>query len=197
MIPAILVAAGESKRMGLQNKLLLPLGKSTLIKEVVKTYCRIGFTEVMVVVGHDWERIIEELRGLSVTMVYNRDFQTGMTSSIHKGLQHMVSGTGFLLGTTDTPGINPEHLSSLLRMYKESYHRGLILRSCAGNHISHPTIFTSAYKSVLQDCQEPDGCKSVILKYQQHWQLVETSKSVLVDIDTESAFIQWNKENEQ
>lgn len=197
MIPAILLAAGESKRMGPQNKLLLPLGKSTLIKEVVKIYCSIGFTEVIVVLGYDWKKIIEELCGLTITLVYNQDYQSGMTSSIRKGLQHLMPATGFLLGTTDTPGIKSDHLKHLLQAYKENYHQDIILRSCAGNYISHPTIFAAGYKSVLQDCNEPDGCKSVIAKYRKQWQLLETDKSMLIDIDTKSAFMEWTEQSKQ
>ncbi len=197
MISAILLAAGESRRMGQENKLIFQLGKSTLIKKVVKSYCKASFSEILVVVGYEWKKITQELAGLPISLIYNENYRTGMTSSIHKGLQHMVSSTGFLLGTTDTPGISIKHLDNLLKAYETNFHNQLIIRSHAGEIISHPSVFAPSYKSLLQDCDEPNGCKSVIQNYRKHWLLVETEETVLVDIDTQQEYKEWISNEER
>ncbi|MDP6295175.1 MAG: NTP transferase domain-containing protein, partial [SAR324 cluster bacterium] len=57
MISAVILAAGESRRMGVQNKLLLKIGTEVLIRKFVKSVCASAVDEVLVVLGHEAEKI--------------------------------------------------------------------------------------------------------------------------------------------
>ena len=62
MISAVILAAGESRRMGEQNKLLLPIGGEVLILKFVKSVCASDIDDVLVVVGHEAEKIKDILQ---------------------------------------------------------------------------------------------------------------------------------------
>ena len=85
MITAIILAAGESKRMG-EPKMLMPWGKSTVLQTVISTFQASGVKDILVVTGGAHQQV-EELIGRTVEIVFNENYQTGeMLSSIQLGL---------------------------------------------------------------------------------------------------------------
>ena len=74
MISAVILAAGESRRMGKQNKLLLPLGCEALLVKLVKSVCDSDVGQVIVVIGHEAEKIRRELNNFPLSFVYNPNF---------------------------------------------------------------------------------------------------------------------------
>ena len=87
MISAILLAAGQSTRMNGENKLTKELKGFPLIKHSVKNILGSSIDEMVVVLGHQKE-IIEKLidKNERVKIVFNKDFESGMASSIKAGL---------------------------------------------------------------------------------------------------------------
>src|SRR5712671_4691627 len=83
-VAGVVLAAGQSTRMG-RNKLLLPLGGTTVLRRAVATALEAGLAPVFVVLGHESDRIREELSGLSCTPVVNEDYLLGMNTSVRKG----------------------------------------------------------------------------------------------------------------
>jgi molybdenum cofactor cytidylyltransferase len=106
MIRAILPAAGQSRRMGVQ-KHLLPFGASTVIEHIVDELLRAGVDEIHVVVGHQADRIAAALSGRPVQIVSNPDFEkTEMLSSVRCGLQALPSDcAAILVAPGDQPAI--------------------------------------------------------------------------------------------
>src|SRR5262245_33945426 len=80
MVSAVILAAGASTRMGVQ-KLLLPLPDEPIVRRTARHICDGGFDEVLVVVGHEWEKVLAALEGLPVRHAVNAEFATGMGSS--------------------------------------------------------------------------------------------------------------------
>src|SRR3989449_8580357 len=74
-------AAGLSSRMG-ENKMLIEVGGRTLVRRAVETALSAGLDPVLVVVGHESERVRAELRGLSCTAVLNAEYARGMNTSL-------------------------------------------------------------------------------------------------------------------
>jgi molybdenum cofactor cytidylyltransferase len=73
MITAIILAAGESKRMG-QPKMLMPWGKSTVLQTVISTVQAAGVADILVVTGGSRHQI-EMLIGKSVQTVFNEEYE--------------------------------------------------------------------------------------------------------------------------
>lgn len=94
MISAVILAAGESRRMG-RPKMLLPWGRTTVIGHVVNIVQAAGVGDLVVVTGAAGELVEAALPGAAgVRAIFNPEFSHGeMLSSIQLGLQSMPSGT--------------------------------------------------------------------------------------------------------
>jgi len=86
MVSAILLAAGESKRMG-ELKLLLPFGTSTIIEKSIDTLLSSGVNEVIVVTGYKAEEVIKRIAGKEVKIAVNPHYRQGMSTSITAGVK--------------------------------------------------------------------------------------------------------------
>ena len=71
---AILLAAGESRRMGTVNKLALPVAGEPLLHRTAETLLRAGLQEIVVVVGHEQETARSLLRGMPLRIVCNDNY---------------------------------------------------------------------------------------------------------------------------
>src|SRR5438477_7501278 len=87
MIPGLVLSAGRSSRMG-RAKATLPLGDGTFLTRIVATYLDAGVDDVVVVVGHEAQAIVESFSasGLPARFVVNADYDRGQLSSLVAGL---------------------------------------------------------------------------------------------------------------
>jgi molybdenum cofactor cytidylyltransferase len=87
MITAIILAAGQAKRMG-QPKMLLPWGETTVLGQVIETVQRAGVNDILVVTGGAREQVEEIVAGYGGRVVHNENFKDGdMLSSLQIGLR--------------------------------------------------------------------------------------------------------------
>ena len=99
MITALILAAGQSRRMG-QPKMLLPWGETSILGQVIATFRVAGADDVVVVTGGDRERV-EALVGVSARTIFNPEYSQGeMLSSIQAGLAGVLSPTPALRATS-------------------------------------------------------------------------------------------------
>ena len=85
-ISGIILAAGLSTRMG-EPKQLLPFGGSTIIETVIDNLLGSKLSEVIVVVGHEAEKVRVHIQHKPVKIVFNPDYQEGMLTSAQYGVQ--------------------------------------------------------------------------------------------------------------
>jgi molybdenum cofactor cytidylyltransferase len=84
---AILLAAGESRRMGGANELPLDFGGEALERRCARTLLAAQLRERVVVTGHEAERVRAELAGLALHIVFNGGYAGGQMSSVHTGFR--------------------------------------------------------------------------------------------------------------
>ena len=98
MISAILLAAGQSKRMKDENKLLKKIRGIPLIKHSIKNILDTLINELIIVTGHQKE-VIEKIidKNEKIKFVHNKDFESGMASSIKTGLNNLSKNSEFFL----------------------------------------------------------------------------------------------------
>ena len=114
MIRAIILAAGRSRRMGTQ-KLLLPFAGRTVIAHIAARVLAARVQEVLVIVGHDGDRIAEALSGQALTLVPNRGLQSDMLSSVRCGLRAMGKARdGVLVVLGDQPSITTALITQMI-----------------------------------------------------------------------------------
>ncbi len=136
MITAIVLAAGESKRMG-QPKMLMPWGKSTVLQTVISTLRTAGVDDILVITGGAHQQV-DMLIGKSVQTVYNENYAQGeMLSSLQAGLaakKHEAGAALICLG--DQPQVQTRSVQRILQTYKET-HAPIVVPSYQ-MHRGHP-----------------------------------------------------------
>lgn len=123
MIAAVLLAAGESRRMG-QPKLTLPWGEAgSVIAHVVGLFRQAGADPIIVVTGGHREAVEGALRGSGAMCLFNADYRDGgMLSSVRVGLGHLQGddSEAALLGPSDLPSLTSETIHRILERWQRS-----------------------------------------------------------------------------
>ena len=122
MIPAIVLAAGRSTRMG-RAKALLPIGPGeTFLSRIVRTLRDAEVDDVVIVIGHEPQEIVADVerRGLPVRFALNPDFDKGQLSSLVAGL-NVIDRPGVLaslITLVDVPLISPATVRAVVDRYR-------------------------------------------------------------------------------
>ncbi|MBM4428390.1 MAG: nucleotidyltransferase family protein, partial [Chloroflexi bacterium] len=113
MITAIILAAGESKRMG-EPKMLMPWGRSTVLQTVISTFQAADVRDILLVTGGAREQV-ERLVGKTVQTIYNDDYKkSGMLGSIQLGLRaKMREASAALICLGDQPQVEEGSVRSV------------------------------------------------------------------------------------
>ncbi|MGK7905478.1 MAG: NTP transferase domain-containing protein [Hormoscilla sp.] len=188
MISAIVLAAGESTRMGQQNKLLLPFRGQTLIERTVDTVLQSDVGEVIVVLGYDAERVRAVLADRPVKFRQNESYQKGMTTSIQSGVEAADDRTdGFMICLSDLPLIEADELNHLVQAFEEAVKVkpfGIVMPVFEGQR-GNPVILSALYKHDILAHQDMQGCKGIIQQNLENVREVEmNTDGVLRDMDT-------------
>lgn len=117
---AVVLAAGTSSRMG-EAKQLLRLGENTLLGQVLENVCSSRAKDIVLVLGHEAEKIKERIPTGNLTVVINKSYQQGMGTSLRTGLSALLSGVdAALIVLADQPFIRPGTLDLLMDHYMRS-----------------------------------------------------------------------------
>lgn len=117
---AVLLAAGESRRMGALNKLALDVDGEPLVRRTARTLLESGIVEVVAVLGHEAERVGELLAGLAVRRMVNPDYAQGRTTSVRRGLAALgTQCDGVLMALADHALLTPADITALLRAFED------------------------------------------------------------------------------
>jgi len=117
-VAGVVLAAGLSTRMG-RNKMLLRIGSRSLVRRAVETALSARLDPVLVVVGHERERVEAELHGVSCTAVHNPEYAAGMNTSLRVGIRALaddVEGAVVLLG--DMPLVDEAMVRTLVDTFR-------------------------------------------------------------------------------
>ena len=183
MISAIVTAAGQSRRMGVQ-KHLLPFGTTTVIGHIVDQLFQGGIGDICVVVGHQANRIVEALSGRPARIVHNPDYrQTEMLASVRCGLRALPQTCeAILVALGDQPAINAE----LVRAMTESFSTvGLgIVVPVHGGKRGHPLLFARRYCSEILSGYDEVGLRGLLAAHPKDvFELCVPTSLVLSDMD--------------
>ena len=182
-VSAILLAAGESKRMG-ANKLSLPWGRKTVLEQCLSVLLSSEVGEVWVVLSKQTWEPGQRLRGPRVKLVHNPQSRKGMSTSIRKGIQAMSQKSGaFLIALADQPLLNAKTINALIRAYVEK--KGTIIVPIFRGKRGHPVLFARRYEKELLKLKKDVGARSLLERHDKDvYEVNSKSKGVIVDIDT-------------
>ena len=188
MISAIILAAGESKRMG-QPKMLLKWGETTVINRVIATFQDARVEDILVVLGGAKEQV-EQAIGDSASMVFNASYARGeMLSSVQAGLVEMKpEADAVLIGLGDQPQIE----AGSVRLVMDAYQRtgASIVVPSYQRRRGHPWLVARTHWNAILQMRVPDTLRDFLHQHSREIYYVDMdSPSILQDLDTPEDYL--------
>jgi molybdenum cofactor cytidylyltransferase len=182
MIWAMVLAAGESRRMG-EAKLLLPFGGKTIIEIIIESVIRSKVDKILVVLGSDKEKIEEKIKSLPLEFAFNPDYRSGMLSSIQAGFKALPEDAqAVLIILGDQPSVSSEVIDKIIAAYKKKG-KGIVLPVYKKER-GHPVLIDTKYRQQVANLSPKIGLRELV--YNRPDDILEVkveTSSVLRDID--------------
>jgi molybdenum cofactor cytidylyltransferase len=194
MISAIVLAAGEAKRMG-QAKLLLPWQGKPILEHVLDQLLHSQVDEIILVLGHEAKQMREKIPAQGIKIAINPDYQEGMSASLRQGLMIIdEKAEAFLVVLGDQPGISKEIINQLIQAFHYPRHpKGIILPTYRGIR-GHPVLFSSQYRQEVLKLKGDVGGRQILADHPEDILGVEMdTDDVLQDIDTPEDYRKYLK----
>jgi len=180
MLPALVLAAGRSSRMG-RAKALLPLDGDTFLSRIVRTFLAAGVDDVVVVVGHEAGAIVGAFpRELPVRFIENRDYDRGQFSSLLAGLS-VIDRPGvraMLVTLVDAPLVAVSTVRAVIDRYRQTH--APIVRPTSGLRHGHPLLIDRSLFDALRAADAEAGAKPIVRAH--------ASPAGDIEIEDEGAF---------
>ena len=183
MIWAVILAAGESKRMQ-EPKLLLPFGKRSIIEEVVAIAVSSKADRTLLVLGAFKDNILQKIRTKPVQTVVNNNYASGMLSSVQMGFNTLPEGThAALVMLGDQPSVSTTVINRIIESYRKTQ-KGIVLPTFNGER-GHPVLIDLKYREEINRLRPEVGLRGVVYGNPDDvCEVAIDSSSILRDIDT-------------
>jgi len=186
-IAGIILAAGQSRRMGPANKLLSKLKGKSLIRHVTGNAIAAGLAQVIVVTGYEAGRIRQDLSGLNIIYVHNQNFAEGLSSSLKTGIQTLgprIDAALILLG--DMPFINADIIKTIAATWARDREEHILVPHCRGQR-GNPVLWPRRYFDELASLSSDSGARQLFHVHRDAIMKIELGEGILQDIDTPEA----------
>ena len=194
VIPALVLAAGRSSRMG-RPKATLPLdGGDTFLSRIVGTLLAAGVDDVVVVVGHDADAIAKSVSesGVRARLVLNPDYDRGQLSSILAGLA-VIDRPGVvatLVTLVDVPLVSVDTVRAVLDCYRRTH--AAVVRPTSGARHGHPLLIDRSLFPELRAAEPAAGAKPVVRAHASAvGDIPIVDEGAFTDIDTAEEYGKW------
>ena len=184
MISSILLAAGQSKRMQGENKLLKKYKKKYLINHILKSLIKSKVNKIIIVLGYENKKIKKiALKSKKIIFVVNSQYLKGISTSIKCGLKKISKkNIGFLIAHADMPLVSKTILNALCSALKNKNKE--IFIPVYKKRIGNPLAFKYSMIKSLKRIKGDRGAKKLIKSNKSKVQFIKMkSKSILIDFD--------------
>ncbi|MBF6591758.1 MAG: nucleotidyltransferase family protein [Ktedonobacterales bacterium] len=188
-IAALILAAGQSSRMG-QQKMLLPLGDRPILAHIVAAACASAAEPVVVVLGHEADAVRAALPTGRWEEVYNHAFAQGMATSLRAGVSLMAyrdserqSSLGTLVLLGDQPLVTTAMLDRLITAARE--HPDDPHAATYGGQRGTPVYFPRALFTEVYALEGDEGGRSILARHSARLRLIELGPpTAALDVDS-------------
>jgi len=190
MISAILLAAGQSKRMDGENKLLKKYKKKHFINHILNTLTKSKISKIIVVLGFQRSKVRKVLlKNKKIKCIYNKKYKSGMASSIKAGLKKISQkNTGFLIIHADMPLVSTGIINLFCLGLNKSNKE--IFVPINKKKIGNPIGFKSSMIKFLNKIKGDKGAKKIIRRNKHKLYFIKiNSKSIFRDFNTQRDFL--------
>jgi molybdenum cofactor cytidylyltransferase len=187
-IAAIVLAAGRSTRMGGANKLVAEIGGKPLVRIAAEQALASRARPVIVVTGHERERVEAALAGLPVKLVHNPDFAEGLGTSVRAGIAAVpASADGAVVCLGDMPQVDAELINRLIAALAPDQGALAVIPTLDGKR-GNPVLWSRRFFPDLMALEGDVGARNLIGRYGEAViEVPVTGKAALTDVDTQEA----------
>jgi molybdenum cofactor cytidylyltransferase len=188
-IAAVVLAAGRSTRMGAVNKLIAEIGGKPLVRIAAEQAIASRASPVIVVTGHQREKVEAALDGLPVRLVHNPDYAEGLGTSLKAGIAAVpAEADGVIVCLGDMPQVDSALIDKLIAAFDPERGALVVVPSIAGRR-GNPVLWSRRFFPDLMQIQGDIGARHLIGNYAEA--VVEApvaGEAALTDIDTPESF---------
>ena len=188
MIAGLILAAGESSRMGRAKALLAYRGR-TFLETILATLGAAGIERVAVVLGHHAQEVQRAVGLQGVEVVLNREYRRGQTSSLQAGLRALATPEleAIVLCLVDHPAVSPTTLLALVEHFEKT-RVPVVIPTLQGQR-GHPVIIGRVLFEELLRLSPEEAANAVIRKHRPETNWVEVEdRGILLDIDDPESY---------
>jgi molybdenum cofactor cytidylyltransferase len=187
-IAAVVLAAGRSTRMGGPNKLLAEIGGRPLVRIAAEQALASRAHPVIVVTGHQRDKVEAALDGLDVTFVHNPDFADGLSTSVKAGVAAVPDDAdGVIVCLGDMPQVNAPLVDKLIGAF-DPEKGALVVVPVIGGKRGNPVVWSRRFFPDLATLSGDTGARHLIASFPEAVVEVPLSgTAALVDVDTPEA----------
>jgi molybdenum cofactor cytidylyltransferase len=188
-VAGLVLAAGRSTRMGGPNKLLEEINGRPLVRHVAEHVLASRAKPVIVVTGHQKERVERALAGLPVTFVHNADFADGLSTSLKTGIAAVpAAADGAIVCLGDMPQVSAALIDSLIAAFDPERGALVVIPTIEGKR-GNPVLWSRRFFPDLAAVEGDVGARHLIGGYAEAVAEVPVDAAALTDVDTPEALI--------
>ncbi len=189
-IAALVLAAGQSRRMGSENKLLAEINDTAMVRHVADAVIASHVNTTIVVTGHQPDQIRQTLSGLDVEFCHNPDFDFGLSTSLRTGLDAVGDEMdGIIVCLGDMPGVTSLLINRLIAAFDPAEGRAIILPTHHGKR-GNPVLWDRRFFDAMRSVSGDVGARHLLGEYEEVVVEIDAGDdTVLLDIDTPQALI--------
>ena len=189
MIKAILLAAGQSKRMKSENKLIKLYKNKPLINYSLNVLKKSKVNKIIIVLGHQHKEVKKIIKkNKKIIFTYNKNYKQGMASSIKTGLKKISKNDkGFIIAQSDMPFVKQSDINKICRSINSK--KFLIHALKYKNRVGNPIGFDSSLLKKFKNIKGQFGAKFMVKRLKNRTNFIKT-KSIksFKDFDKASDF---------
>lgn len=191
-ISAIVLAAGQSKRMRGEDKLLRSVQGKPLLRRMVQTVQTSNVDECIVVVPAGTSARQDAIKDLPLNIVEAVDAPLGMSASLRAGLDALDPKTSAVLVIlADMPDITADHINRIIAAHDPDEGRLIVCPTDETGQRGHPVLFDASFAEPLRDIRGDRGARDILETVPECVYEVPLDQAVTRDLDTPEDWVVW------
>ena len=187
-IDCFILAAGMSKRMGGENKLLKKINNNIILNQTLINHTESKINNINLILGYQKDIILKYIDQKKISIIVNNNFKSGMLSSILKINENISNKTkGILISLADMPFVTSEDINKLIKIFNENNQKIICIPENKGK-LGNPLLLPKEiYKDLIKDISKlsnDKGLKKLILDKKYNYIRVSLSEGVTKDFDS-------------
>ena len=175
MIKAILLAAGQSKRMKSENKLIKLYKNKPLINYSLNVLKKSKANKIIIVLGHQYKEVRKIIKkNKKIIFTYNKNYKKGMASSIKMGLKKVSKNDkGFIVAQSDMPFVKLSDINKICRSIKTK--KFLVHALKYKNRLGNPIGFDISLIKKFKNIKGQFGAKFMVKRLKNRTNFINIS----------------------